>query len=109
MQTTTKYKFFGGSALKGTAAQKKWAETIREQKLTEMSMDDAIIVCDPQGLLTHSKFWIENRDKTGRQIAEFVASQKAMLAEFKALEKGTPEAFAMAAKYNALTAQWGFQ
>ena len=103
-------KFFGGKALSGTAAQKEWAEKIRTGKLAEMSQDQAEMACDPDGLLKTSKFWIENRTKSGSQIGDFVMSQKAILKSAKSLRAAgkASEYAAAAATYNALTAAWGF-
>lgn len=101
-------KAFGGKALSGTAKQKEWAEKIRAEKLSQMDFDTAILVCDKNGLLGHSKFWIENRTKSATEIGLFIIEQKKLLASFRKLEKGTEEAFAIADKYNTLTAKWGF-
>lgn len=101
-------KAFGGKALVGTAKQKEWAEKIRAEKLKSMQFEDAILVCDPTGLLGNSKFWIENRNASASDIAAFRREQKTLLTAFKKLEKGTPEAFEIADKYNALTKKWGF-
>lgn len=101
-------KAFGGKALAGTTKQKEWAEKIRAEKLSQMDFDIAILVCDKNGLLNHSKFWIENRTKSANEIGAFIIEQKALLATFRKLEKGTEEALAIAEKYNTLTASWGF-
>ncbi len=103
-------KAFGGKALKGTAKQKEWAEKIRAEKLAGMSQDQAEMSCDPQGILTNSKFWIESRDKRGAEIGQFVIDQKALLAQARALHAAgkADEYRAAAEKYNALTAKWGF-
>lgn len=101
-------KAFGGKALKGSFKQKEWAEKIRAGKLSSMTDEQAKLACDPNGLLTHSKFWIENRFKTGTEIAEFVTEQKAMLKERRSYpEMGyEEEKKALADKYNALTEKW---
>lgn len=103
-------KVFGGRALKGTAKQKDWAEKIRAEKLREMDMDQAEMACDPQGLLTNAKFWIEQRRSSGKAIGEFVQQQKAMLKQYRAArEAGDAEQVkALAEQYNTLTARWGF-
>ena len=104
-------KTFGGRALKGTAAQKEWAEKIRAEKLAGMTDDQAAMACDPNGLLTHSKFWIEQRTRSGAEIGAFVQEQKALLKQAKTLRAAgkADEYAAVAAKYNALTEQWGWK
>jgi hypothetical protein len=103
-------KMFGGRALKGSKKQKEWAEKIRAEKLREMTDLQAVAACDPNGLLTHSKFWIENRDKSGKEIGEFVEQQKTLLAAYnEARNAGDAEKVArIAGQYNALTNKWGF-
>jgi hypothetical protein len=104
-------KTFGGKALKGTAKQKEWAEKIRAEKLTQMTAEQAEMACDPNGLLTAAKFWIGNRDVTGRAIGEFVQQQKSLLKRARTLKArgATAEYAAVAAQYNALTKQWGWE
>lgn len=56
-------KFYGGSALTGTAKQKKWAEEIRQSflessDLTEQEKQE-LVTCG--GFTLTAKFWIENR------------------------------------------------
>ena len=103
-------KEFGGNALKGTKKQTEWAEKIRAEKIRKMNADDAKMVVDPNGLLTHSKFWIEQREKSATEIADFVRQQKGLLK--KAMEqkgKGDADGYEITAKlYNMLTAEWGF-
>lgn len=103
-------KSFGGKALKGTAKQKEWAEKLRAEKIAQMDNDQAVMACDPKGLLTNSKFWIENRVASGKAIGEFVQMQKALLKQANTLRemKKTDEYRAVAEQYNALTAKWGF-
>lgn len=103
-------KAFGGKALKGTAKQKEWAEKIRASKIDGMSAEDAELVCDPSGLLTHAHFWIEHRDKDRRVIAEFERNRRKLLQEAQALKAaGDVDGYAKAAAlYNALTEKWGF-
>ena len=103
-------KAMGGKALKGTAKQKEWAEKIRAEKLGMMTQDQAEMACDPCGLLTHSKFWIENRSANGTDIGNFVMNQKALLARHRTASKaGNGLVVAETAnEYNALTAKWGF-
>lgn len=101
-------KFFGGKALTGTAKQKDWAEKIRASKLEEMTAEEAVIVCNPTGIFTASKFWIENRNRSASDIAAFAVRQKTLLAAFRKVARGTEEAERIAAEYNALTAAWGF-
>lgn len=103
-------KAFGGLALKGTPKQKEWAEKIRAEKLQGMSQDQAEMACDPNGLLTNAKFWIEQRSAAAAEIGGFVMQQKALLKRARTLkEAGDATAYAaVAAEYNALTAKWGF-
>lgn len=103
-------KAFGGRALKGTAKQKEWAEKIRAEKLREMDMDQAELACDPQGLLTSAKFWIEARRRKGREIGDFVQQQKAQLKQYRAAKEArdAEKVKAIAEQYNALTTRWGF-
>ncbi len=103
-------KAFGGKALKGTAKQKEWAEKIRSEKLAQMGQDQAEMACDPNGLLTNSKFWIENRSAAGAAIGDFVMQQKALLAQHRAAKTAgdAVKVAAIATEYNALTAKWGF-
>lgn len=103
-------KLFGGRALKGTAKQKEWAEKIRADKLQEMTPEQATLVCDPKGLLTHSKFWIENRTRAGKEIGAFIETQKRLLAEHRAAATKCDAAAvaSIATQYNKLTDQWGF-
>lgn len=59
-------KFYGGKALTGSAAQKKWAEEIRERVLMSSELSDE----QKETLVTFSatantaKFWINNKDKS---------------------------------------------
>ena len=104
-------RLFGGRALKGTSRQKEWAEKIRAEKLAQMTADQAEMACDPNGLLTHSKFWIENRTRSGSEIGAFVEEQKALLKQAKSLRAAgkSDEYAAAAARYNALTQSWGWE
>lgn len=104
-------KFFGGKALLGTKRQKEWAEKIRASKLDGMTELQALQACDPSGLLNHSKFWIENRDKSGKEIGEFVELQKSLLKKYQAAyaEKEHDAVKRLADQYNELTTKWGFE
>jgi len=104
-------KLYGGKALKGTAKQKEWAEKIRAEKLSAMTEDQAEMAADPTGLLTSAKFWIENRQKRAGEIVEFVQEQKALLKLAAQLQaQGKAKEYAeVAAKYNALTTEWGWE
>lgn len=103
-------KAFGGKALAGSVKQKEWAEKIRAEKLAGMTQDQAEMACDPKGLLTAAKFWIENRGAFSSEIGEFVMQQKALLAQARNLKAAgqAAEYAAAAEKYNSLTARWGF-
>ncbi|MGV8637666.1 hypothetical protein ACV35N_37225, partial [Pseudomonas aeruginosa] len=76
----------------------------------QMNQDQAEMACDPSGLLTAAKFWIENRNARAQEIARFVMQQKALLAQHRyAQAAGQADKVAkIAAEYNALTARWGF-
>jgi hypothetical protein len=114
-------KFFGGKALKGSMKQKNWAEKIRAEKIQQMDEAEAMMAVDPNGLLTHSKFWIENRECSGQQIGEFIQQQKATLKRYNSLVEKynhNPEEASddlkqqikeTANEYNALTAKWGWE
>ena len=103
-------KLFGGKALTGTKKQKEWAEKIRAEKLRGMTDKQAILASAPDGLLTSSKFWIENRSASAADIGNFVEQQKALLNKYKdAKANGDHESVSeIAPQYNALTAKWGF-
>lgn len=102
-------KFFGGKALTGSTAQKEWAEKIRSAALDKMTDGDAAVVCCKEGLLNTAKIWIENRDKTAEQFADFAVRQKALLAAYKAAaaKQDTDSLKAISEEYNALTASFG--
>lgn len=100
-------KKFGGKALIGTTKQKEWAEKIRVEKLQAMEDEDRFLACDPNGLLTHSKFWIEHKDKSGKEIGEFVRLQKSLLEQARAMQYVDKDKYVQIAnEYNALTAIW---
>lgn len=58
-------KFYGGKALTGSPAQKKWAEEIREKVLESDSLTDEqkSELVTLGGFTSTSSFWINNRDK----------------------------------------------
>jgi len=104
-------KAFGGSALTGgSQKQRDWAERIRLSIVSRMSLEEAIMVCDPNGILTDARWWIEQRNLLPSTVADFVFEQKRQLAECRALrESGDAAGYAeAAAAYNALTARFGF-
>lgn len=59
-------KFYGGKALIGSAAQKKWAEEIRQKVLESPALSDEqktkLVTLD--GVANTAKFWINNKDKS---------------------------------------------
>lgn len=57
-------KFYGGSALTGTAKQKSWGESIREKIVKEspLSDEDKGKLVTIGGFTQSASFWIENRD-----------------------------------------------
>lgn len=115
-------KFFGGKALKGSAKQKEWAEKIRAEKLKTVSSEHAELICEPDNLLQQAKVWIENRNKSGREFAEFVMTYRAKGGEAaKIRAKGASfhigshervnceiQLKRIVAEYNTLTSAWGF-
>jgi hypothetical protein len=58
-------KFYGGKALTGTSAQKKWAEEIREKILESQALSDEqkTQLVKLRGVTQTAKFWINNKDK----------------------------------------------
>lgn len=103
-------KAFGGKALTGTAKQKEWAEKIRAEKLTAMSVEQAELVADPTNILQNSKFWIEHRTESAQDIADFEITRRALLKQALSLKAAgnAPGYATKAAEYNALTARWGW-
>lgn len=59
-------KFYGGKALTGSAAQKKWAEEIRQKVLESPALSDEqkIDLVMLGGVVNTAKFWINNKDKS---------------------------------------------
>lgn len=104
-------KALGGRSLTGgSQKQRDWAERIRLAAILHMSIEDAVRVCDPNGILTDARWWIEQRSLLPSTIADFVFEQKRQLAECRALrESGDAAGYAeAAAAYNALTARFEF-
>lgn len=84
---------FGGRALKGgSQKQRDWAERIRLAAILHMSIEDAVRVCDPNGILTDARWWIEQRNLPPSAVADFVFEQTQRLAKCRALrESGDAE------------------
>lgn len=101
-------KFLGGKALRGTLKQKQWAEKIRADVLRAVSVEAAELLCDPSGLCTHSKFWIENREKTAKDFQEYIFTQRKLIKEFNSLDpvNDITRRREIATVYNALTKEW---
>lgn len=59
-------KFYGGKALTGSAAQKKWAEEIRQKVLESSALSDEqkAKLVTLGGAANTAKFWINNKDKS---------------------------------------------
>lgn len=59
-------KFYGGKALTGSAAQKKWAEEIRQNVLESSALSDEqkIKLVTLVGPTNTARFWINNKDKS---------------------------------------------
>lgn len=112
-------KSYGGKALAGTSKQNEWGEQIRAEKLKGMSAEARELICDPSGLCTHSKFWIENRTKKPTEFENFIFNQKKWLNRHKWLrakntlegldEKEKGELAEIAEKYNNLMKEWGIK
>ena len=112
-------KSFGGKALSGTTKQKEWAETIRAEKLKSLSSEAAELICDHNGLCTHSKFWIENRAKKPSDFESFIFNQKRWLNRHKYLrakftlqglsDEEKAEMADIAEKYNKLIKEWSIK
>lgn len=71
-------KFFGGKALKGSAKQKSWGESIRNtilesNDLTFEQKEKLVVI---GGFTQNASFWIDNRNtKSMHFIAENIVSQ----------------------------------
>ncbi|RLM24766.1 hypothetical protein BIY29_08605 [Brenneria alni] len=104
-------KFFGGRALSGTAKQVKWAEVIRAEKIQQLTESQALICCDPNGLMKNAGFWIDNRERSAKDIGEFAERYKQLIADYQTAKAAVnaDHVAAIAAEYNALTALWGFK
>lgn len=102
-------KFFGGKALAGSKRQKSWAEKIRAEKLRGVTVEQAILLCDPAGIARNASFWINNRNKNASEFGVFIESQKRLLSEYNEAFGDFAKSKELAEKYNALTAQWGFE
>ena len=100
-------KNHGGKALTGSYKQKKWGETIRAEKLQQLTSAQAEVVC-ASSFTASAHFWIENRDKAASEIFGFIEEARAIRARFEQVERGTDEARALAEQYNNLTFKFGF-
>lgn len=66
-------KALGGRSLTGgSQKQRDWAERIRLSMVSRMSLEEAVRVCDPNGILTDARWWIEQRNLPPSAIADFV-------------------------------------
>lgn len=75
-------KFYGGKALTGSAKQKKWAESIREDVLcsNELTDEQKTELINLGSFLNTSKFWINNRNtKHSNLNPESIVDQYKML------------------------------
>lgn len=112
---------FGGKALTGSTKQKEWGEQIRLEKISgkfyspyhkdEMTEAQIVLACNPAGLGASAHFWIENREKDPSVIGKFFSEARQLRENHKAAKAAgnAAEAAALAAKYNDLTAQFGFK
>lgn len=75
-------KFYGGKAVTGSAAQKKWAEEIRQKVLESSALSDEqkVKLVTLGGAANTAKFWINNRDKSA-----FAFNPETILAEDRKL------------------------
>lgn len=77
-------KFYGGKALTGSAAQKKWAEEIRQTVLesSALSDDQKVKLVTLDGAVNTAKFWINNKDKSPAAFnAETILAEDRKLGE----------------------------
>lgn len=79
-------KFYGGKALTGSAAQKKWAEQIRQTLLESCALTysekQELVTCG--GFTDTAKFWIENRNvKAEKMTARNIVAQYSGLRELE--------------------------
>jgi mannitol-specific phosphotransferase system IIBC component len=77
--------------------------------LTKLSSDESelVLTCT---LLNSAKFWIENRQKTARDILDFVITQKSLKARYDEAKSNGDDVNVsnFANDYNKLTEKWGF-
>lgn len=111
LQARAQAKFLGGLALQGSRKQKSWGEEIRAKKLATATPEQAELLVNSLSLARWAHFWIENRDKTPAQLAEFVRRTGELNAQADALQDADDlERYReVCAEYNALTAKWGFR
>lgn len=111
MPAPASIRAFGGRALKGgSQKQRDWAERIRLTAILRMSLEDAVRVCDPNGILTDARWWIEQRNLPPSAISDFISEQTHRLEKCRTLrESGDAAGYAEeASEYNALTERFGF-
>jgi len=79
------------------------------EKLGEVRKDFTGLALDPNGLGRSSKFWIENRNRSSKELGDFFQQQKTLLSKAKQLkaEGNGPEYEKAAKEYNDLTARFG--
>lgn len=104
-------KKFGGKALSGTSKQIEWAEQIRAEKITNIDIEHAKMLCNPMSLGRYAKFWINNRNKKSKEFEKFISDQQELsLKASKFREQNQNEEYKkIATQYNTLTAAWGFE
>lgn len=102
-------KMFGGKALAGSRKQVDWAEKIRAEKIAGMQEVDAIMACRPNGLGRFAQFWIQNRSRSPSEFSEFFREQAKLISICSKLKEEGQDYSLLAAKYNALTLEWGFK
>ena len=103
----TTAKFFGLKALKGSAKQKSWGETIRKELIEKLnaSQKDAVIELLASPLFADAGWWIDRRNGLAKLAADL---EKALLlrdqcnAMHAAGESGSAEYNALAAQFQAI-------
>ncbi|HEY9746751.1 MAG TPA: hypothetical protein V6C99_11095, partial [Oculatellaceae cyanobacterium] len=62
----------------------------------------------PEGLGRFAHFWIQNRSRSPSEFSEFFREQAKLISIYSKLKEGQDYSL-LAAKYNALTLEWGFK
>ena len=71
--------------MKGTTKQIKWAKDIRDTAMKQMTATEKKAVCSTDSAVANrAKFWIDNRNKTGKEIAQFVTKYDELSKAYRA-------------------------